>query len=216
MLAVDAYLLYDWLSEPSNLTPEEAEQKRIEAGRAPGEIPTNENSSVAPNRMKALEEQKKKKQEAAKKAAIIDISRGDNPYANMAASAIDPVILQGKINAFNEYGVDRDKQRMSANESGISTSTSDTQIVNNAPIKTDITNNNKLSVVSPSISTISTITADLMQKDYLERTASSSPSGGVYTDARTTNNVANTSTGIVMPMGTTVDILDGGFAIGRR
>jgi len=182
MLAVDAYLLYDWLSQPANLTPEEAEQKRIEAGRAPGEIPTNENSSAAPNRMKALERERERQKTVAKVAAIIDVSQGDNPYASMAAGVIDPIVLQGKINAFNEYGVDRDKQRISPQERGI----------------------------------VSSITTDLMQRDYRERVESSTASSGVYTDARTTNNVANTSTGIVMPMGTTVDILDGGFAIGRR
>jgi hypothetical protein len=73
-----------------------------------------------------------------------------------------------------------------------------------------------VSIVKISDEVLTALTTALMQKDYLERTASSSPSGGVYTDARTTNNVANTSTGIAMDMGSTVDILDGGFAIGRR
>ena len=132
--------------------------------------------------MKALERERERQKTVAKVAAIIDVSQGDNPYASMAAGVIDPIVLQGKINAFNEYGVDRDKQRISPQERGI----------------------------------VSSITTDLMQRDYRERVESSTASSGVYTDARTTNNVANTSTGIVMPMGTTVDILDGGFAIGRR
>jgi hypothetical protein len=182
MLAVDAYLLYDWLSEPANLTPEEVEQRRIESGRAPGEIPTNENSSAAPNRRKAFEKEKEIQKTAAKLAAVIDVSQGDNPYANMAAGIIDPIVLQGKINAFNEYGVDRDKQRISLQERGI----------------------------------VSSVTTDLMQRDYKERTASSTPSGGVYTDARQTNYSSVSAPSYVLPMGPAVDPLDPGYATRRR
>ena len=182
MLAVDAYLLYDWLSEPANLTPEEAEKRRIESGRAPGEIPTNENSGTAPNRRKAFEKEKEIQKTAAKLAAIVDVSQGDNPYANMAAGVIDPIVLQGKINAFNEYGVDRDKQRISLQERGI----------------------------------VSSVTTDLMQRDYKERTASSTPSGGVYTDARSTNYSSVSAPSYVLPMGPAVDPLDPGYATRRR
>ncbi len=181
LLAYDAYSLYEWLAEPANLTPEEAEQRRKEKGLAPGEIPTNENSSVAPNRMKAREQEQKRRQQAAKAAALVNISRGDNPYTKIAPGLIDPVTLQGRINAFNQYGVDRDRQRTSPTERGILPSISPTGaamtqaaanarmsvMVNNTPVINNVSNN--YGGGATSIMTVPVSTADTSDRRDLIR-----------------------------------------------
>lgn len=79
-----------------------------------------------------------------------------NPYYGITPNLIDPLDLQGRINTFQEYGIDRDRQRTSPSERGLfktmpSTATSLSQaatnarvsaIINNAPVITNITNNN--------------------------------------------------------------------------
>ena len=138
-----------------NMTPEELEQERKERGLAPGEIPTNENQSAAPNRREAFEQEQKRRAAAEKAAARVDVLRGDNPYANASLSGIDPIALQSRINAFQAYGVDRDRQRTSPTERGIARTPPSTGVglgqlaanarmsvmINNAPQITNITNN---------------------------------------------------------------------------
>ena len=185
LLANDVYNLYSWMSEPvgADMTPEELEERRKQSGLAPGEIPTNENRSAAPNRLKAREEQDRLRAEAAKKAAIVDVLKGANPYINMAPNIIDPATLQGRINAFQAYGVDRDRQRMSATERGISrtpptTASNLTQaaanarisaIINNAPVINNITNNNG-GGGNTSVMTVPVGTADVSdRRDVIRR-----------------------------------------------
>lgn len=68
----------------------------------------------------------------------------------------------------------------------------------------------EVSIVKISDDVLTALTAALMQKDYTEKTSGGLSFGGSYTDARTTSYNSSTSTGLVMPMGQTVDILDGG------
>ncbi len=139
-----------------NMTPEELEEERKKSGLAPGEIATNENQSVAPNRREAFEQEEQRRAAAEKTAARVDVLRGDNPYANTSLSGIDPIALQGRINAFQAYGVDRDRQRTIPGERGIARTPPSTGVglgqmaanarmsvmINNAPQITNITNNN--------------------------------------------------------------------------
>jgi len=69
-----------------------------------------------------------------------------------------------------------------------------------------------VSIVKISDEVLTALTTALMQRDYAEVTATSSAGGGSYTDARSTTIAPSTSMGISMPMGPTVDVLDGGFA----
>ena len=116
----------------------------------------NAQAAVAPNRLEARKKEEERRKAKAKLSSIIDVSRGDNPYANLIAGAIDPVALQGRIAAFQAYGVDRDRQRMSATERGLAKNPPSTGVglaqmaanarmsvmINNAPQITNITNNN--------------------------------------------------------------------------
>lgn len=83
---------------------------------------------------------------------------------------------------------------------------------------TDITSdiNRKVSIVKISDEVLTALTTALMQKDYVERTAGSAPSGGVYTDARQTSYSSVSAPSYVLPMGPAVDPLDPGYATRRR
>jgi hypothetical protein len=92
-----------------------------------------------------------------------DITKGFNPYnmvdlPSYVATGGTEAALLGKLNNFNEFGVDRDRQRTSATERGISKPTPSTGnslgqaaanarmsvLINNAPTINNITNNNGL------------------------------------------------------------------------
>jgi hypothetical protein len=137
----------------------------------------------APNRRFAYDQERARQKAADKQAAIVDISRGDNPYAKMATGVIEPVTLQGRINAFNQYGVDRDRQRTSPAERGILPSISPTgaamtqaaamarsmTVVNNTPVINNITNNNGGGGAT-SIMTVPVATADTSdRRDIIRR-----------------------------------------------
>jgi hypothetical protein len=116
-------------------------------------------------------------------ASPVNVSRGDNPYVRMASGLIDPVTLQGRINAFDQYGVDRDRLRTSPAERGIYPSVTQTgaamtqaaanakisAIINNTPVINNITNNNGGGGAT-SIMTVPVATADTSdRRDIIRR-----------------------------------------------
>jgi hypothetical protein len=117
-----------------------------------GETSATGKPAMAPNRAEAY----RLGQSAASAPSSTDVSKGDNPYANMSPDLNDPVTLASKMAAFDTYGIDRDRQRTSPAERGLYPSiapTGDTMtqaaanarmsvMINNAPQITNITNNN--------------------------------------------------------------------------
>jgi hypothetical protein len=117
-----------------------------------GETSATGKPAMAPNRAEAY----RLGQSAASAPSSTDVSKGDNPYANMSPDLNDPVTLASKMAAFDTYGIDRDRQRTSPAERGLYPSiapTGDTMtqaaanarmsvMINNAPQVTNITNNN--------------------------------------------------------------------------